>query len=239
MKAQIRQFGADLSTADLNTLSQSRQDLQVKIDSFNTEAETYLRLCQADELNYLNVDYDSQHGNEDSIFDDDEDMIDEETGIIGPESASLCLPSSLGIEECERIGWGELAKYEIELRNGEANDALEKIRLALGHKALLFYKKKREEKSQKQSTRSWKAVRSTDIQITKHVTNYRRARQAIIQLGGDVGSLKEISKQDLNINKDVTESNRHSQRSDTLSWIWRTSQRMADTSNGDWMQECE
>jgi len=48
------------------------------------------------------------------------------------------LPSTLGHEACENIGYGSLAEKEKKLRMGQANDALQGIRVALSSKAILF-----------------------------------------------------------------------------------------------------
>jgi len=48
------------------------------------------------------------------------------------------MPSSLQITDMHRLGLVTMASQELELRQGQANDALEGLRLALGHKSLLF-----------------------------------------------------------------------------------------------------
>ncbi|KDQ56920.1 hypothetical protein JAAARDRAFT_194867 [Jaapia argillacea MUCL 33604] len=54
------------------------------------------------------------------------------------EQAVLPLPSSMGLDECKRRKIGKLAELELQLRIGQANDALHEIRIALGHKSFLF-----------------------------------------------------------------------------------------------------
>ena len=48
------------------------------------------------------------------------------------------MPSSLHISDIQRLGLVTMASRELELRQGQANDVLEGLRLALGHKSLLF-----------------------------------------------------------------------------------------------------
>jgi len=62
---------------------------------------------------------------------------------IAPEHMSIFMPSSLQIADMHRLGLVTMASQELELRQGQANDALEGLRLALGHKSLLFRTKVR------------------------------------------------------------------------------------------------
>ena len=52
---------------------------------------------------------------------------------------SIFMPSCLEIADIQRLGLVTMASQELELRQGQANDALEGLRLALGHKTLLFW----------------------------------------------------------------------------------------------------
>jgi len=62
---------------------------------------------------------------------------------IAPEHMSIFMPSSLQIADMHRLGLVTMASQELELRQGQANDALEGLRLALGNKSLLFRTKVR------------------------------------------------------------------------------------------------
>jgi len=62
---------------------------------------------------------------------------------ISPEHMSIFMPSSLQIADMHRLGLATMVSQELELRQGQANDALEGLRLALGHKSLLFRTKVR------------------------------------------------------------------------------------------------
>jgi len=48
------------------------------------------------------------------------------------------MPSSLNATDIIHLGVEDLAAQELELRKGQANDALERLRLALANKALLW-----------------------------------------------------------------------------------------------------
>lgn len=69
--------------------------------------------------------------------------VDENDGwlIIKPEDTSIFMPSSVKYTALQKLGLESMALKELELRKGQANDALEGLRLALGHKALLYRNK--------------------------------------------------------------------------------------------------
>ena len=72
---------------------------------------------------------------------EDKEKEDEEEGNeegVLPEQMSLFMPSYLEPADQQRLGLQNFAKQELELWKGQASDALEGLRLALGHKALLL-----------------------------------------------------------------------------------------------------
>ena len=62
---------------------------------------------------------------------------------MGPEHMTIFMSSSLQHADVQRLGLATMARQELELRQGQADDALEGLRLALGHKALLYRSKVR------------------------------------------------------------------------------------------------
>ena len=244
---QIKSFGKKRSLTEQEKITEAREKLQARIDLCNLKAESYLGTHQIDELVYMKPSctdvglVDEEDGN--VLM--DEDIDDEEAVTIGPECSHLCLPSSLGLTECKRIEWNTLASQEVELRKGQANEALEILRMALGHKALLLRKLVRNSKSQKQSTRAWGEVKKVTSMIYMHVRTYKMAREALIQLLDDrqateiLSVYQEISAGDLKMSGDIVEENRIGQRRDTLPWIWRLGNNQNTDQNIHWMEECE
>src|ERR1700676_130504 len=55
-----------------------------------------------------------------------------------PERMQLMMPSSLNATDIIHLGEEDLGPQGLELRKGQANDALERLRLALAHKVLLW-----------------------------------------------------------------------------------------------------
>jgi Zn ribbon nucleic-acid-binding protein len=63
---------------------------------------------------------------------------DDENPTCQPEKSKLWMPSTIGKEECLSCGWGVMTKQEVKLRVGQADEALEKLRVALGQKTLIY-----------------------------------------------------------------------------------------------------
>jgi len=172
---------------------------------------------------------------------DGEDDEDDEAIADNPERLRLAMPSSLGRECIVRLGLETLAMQELELRKGQANDALEDLRLALGHKALLWRTKVRTAKNNKQRTRAWDDIKNARRQVEKNVRHYHRARRALASLGADdkiMSQYKVIGTNDLRLSGDVLDPSRLGQRSDTLAWFWRLGTPNSDQDNS-WMEECK
>jgi len=137
-------------------------------------------------------------------------------------------------------GLETLAKQEIELRVGQANDSLAALRVELGHKSLLFRSKVRYSKNQKGKTRAWKEVAQSAGRVMKHVACYQRAQQALKRLGADEEILEkyqDIEKEHLKMSSDMVEENRFGQHNDMLAWFWRLGPQ-TDAEGDSWMEEC-
>ncbi|KAG2096761.1 uncharacterized protein F5147DRAFT_656558 [Suillus discolor] len=66
--------------------------------------------------------------------------IEDQQKVFKPEKAVIPLPSNLGQDTCTAIGVNDLAKQELILWQGQANDALHNIRVHLADKAVIFRK---------------------------------------------------------------------------------------------------
>ena len=85
---------------------------------------------------------------------------DEPEDEVQPESVPLHLPSVVGMERLADLGMMRLAKLELRLREGQANDALHRIRMAIGLKSVAFRSKVRNANSQQKKTRAWKEIQA-------------------------------------------------------------------------------
>lgn len=168
------------------------------------------------------------------------------------EWTTLGLPSRLGWSQCVANGLREMAEMELELRRGQANEALHQIRLQLAYKALLLRKTIRNVKSQKKTTRAWRVIRRMEGKVAGQVAIYRHARKAILELLADEGeslrtdktrdevdkAYQDILPAHLKMPGDITEEARIGQKNDRLAWFWRFDVGN-DMEEDTWLEECE
>jgi len=89
--------------------------------------------------------------------DDDSDDNNEEDDVSSPEQVHLLMPSSLEAEECHQQGLTSLMDQEIQLWEGQANDPLEELLMALANLTLLLQTRWNVEHSQRAETWTWDA----------------------------------------------------------------------------------
>jgi len=236
LQAQLCHGGKGLTVAEKTDVQDRRNRLQSRIKSFNNNSQIFLPNANWDELVLrTKFTYGDEDEDEEEVGDDD-DWEDE-----FPENSTLCLPSTLGKNQCIEHGWGPIVGQELELRVGEVNECLERLRLALGHKSLLLRNDVRKATGQKGKTRAWADVNKIGDIIKKEVSTYRCARKAIESLGAEeevLNRYKVIGAEDLKMSGDVVEESRFGQRNDALAWFWRLDG-LGKHSNDTWMHECE
>jgi hypothetical protein len=161
-------------------------------------------------------------------------------GCIDAEHLSLKLPSHLGHNWCGRNAAADLAKAELRLREGQLNESLHHIRIALGHKSYLFRNDVRPARTQRLKTRAWAEVHAVESTVQHHARVYMRARQAIVDLGADAFLLdryKVLSRKDLSVKTSVIAPHVRGQRNKSLPWFWTMDVRR-DTDVRAWMEDC-
>jgi hypothetical protein len=184
-------------------------------------------LVPGDDIDNINPD-DSWEDNDD----DNEDIL--------PEAIQLLLPSSFTGSQRRRLQIETFSIQEAQLREGQANDALEGVRNSLAQVSLTFRTKVRNAQSVYTRTRSWDDVQRCNAQVRLHVTRYRTARHALIQLGASTDICQkylEIKAEHLKMPGDIVEANRIGQRSDSLAWFWRLDANKSGKQDS-WMKEC-
>ena len=156
-----------------------------------------------------------------------------------PEAVILPLPSNIDSVKLE-ASLESLRLIERELRKGQANDALEGVRIGLASKSLLLVTDVKNSISTKQSTRAWTGVRNAQTQILHHAHAYQRAWRALGCVGTaeDLVVYQKLEDKDLVVVKDITEAKRFGQGSDSLAWFWRIGP-SEESITGEWMEECE
>jgi len=202
-----------------------------------TSARSTHTAKHANDLDQLDLDEVDSEGTWLAV---DDEEIGEEEPEVTPEDVTLYLPSNFKPHQRKDLGWQELGNIELQLREGQANDALERLRECLAEKSLRFRKEVRSAKSQKKMTRAWDSVHRMEDQIKQAVVTYRAARDAIEELGeaADLERFQKITKSDLKMSGDIVEENRVGQRSSVLPWFWRLD-RKAKGYCGDYENECE
>jgi hypothetical protein len=159
---------------------------------------------------------------------------------VDAEHIALHLPSHLGRDWCNINAAEDLAKAELRLREGQLNDSLHHVRIALGHKSYLFRNEVRPARSQRLKTRAWQGVHNVESTVQHHARVYTRARKAIADLGADASLLeryKILTRQDLSVKTSVIAPHVRGQRNKSLPWFWTMDVRR-DTDVGAWMEDC-
>ncbi|KAG1906159.1 uncharacterized protein F5891DRAFT_1125607 [Suillus fuscotomentosus] len=139
------------------------------------------------------------------ILDEESDAeMDDQRNVFKPEKAVIPLPSNLGQDTCTAIGVNALAKQELILRQGQANDALHNIRTV------------RVAKSQATATRAWAQVHSVDRAVSIQASIYLNlsADDALLQ------RYQPLAKEHLKVSTTVADPNSRGQRNNTLPWFW-------------------
>ncbi|KAG1889098.1 uncharacterized protein F5891DRAFT_987476 [Suillus fuscotomentosus] len=143
--------------------------------------------------------------------------------IKKPEKAVIPLPSNLGQDTCTAIGINDLAKQELILRQGQANDALHNIRVYLADKVVIFRK----------------TVHSVDRAVSIQASIYLKCRKQLCSLGADDALLwryQPLAKEHLKVSTAVANPNSRGQRNNTLPWFWSLDVAGGSESN-DWLDE--
>ena len=227
----MRRLGNHPTEVQRLALARRADRLSSEISGFLSEAIAYLgeNYSEEDPLDGSDWDNDSS--------DDDER---EEIGDQRPDQVRLPLPSMLGRDKCRELGIGDLAQQELQLRTGQANDALHEIRIALADKAVLFRTDVRYASNQAKTTRAWGKVNALDSVLHRHASVYRRCRIAMTRLDADNDILQRyqhLRDEDLKVTTAAASPNVRGLRNRKLAWFWSIDV-PRDTEANDWMSEC-
>ena len=215
----------------------TRQKARVRREAEDEERKSAERLRQASKKKVVRQDNAEQES--DDWEDEDEPQADQDL-TDRPEHDRLWLPSTLGREGCEEVGWESIAGEEMKLREGQMNEALETLRMTIGTRTLLL-RKRRGHHSQAQKTRSRADVNKLEERQRKAARSYKEARDALFRLGPSEEikqKYKALEKDDLKLSADILEENRIDQKNDRLPWIWRISGDRRSSTNSV-LDECK
>ena len=250
MQLLVKGSSKGRNASECFTIAQHRQHLQEKVDQFYNKglvalgtnlSEVSARYTSttkhANNLDQLDLDEEDDEG---AWLATDDVEVEVEEPEVTPENTPLYLPSTFTASQRKSLGWQELGSMELQLREGQANDLLERLRECLAEKSLKFRTEVRPANSQKKVTRAWGSVHRMDNQIKETVVMYRTARAAIRELGraADLKRFQEIKKSDLKMSGDIVEENRVGQRNSILPWFWRLDRETKEY-HGSYEKECK
>jgi hypothetical protein len=239
------------TVSEKTTIKDRQRKLESRLSTFHEKAVEFLGDLQDEDVDVLpqftgfdaadeddsGIDDDSDHESADT----DEDSNSDQGEDDHPEDTAVCLPSSFKSADIQRLGLIDIAEQEMKLRQGQANDSLMGLRMALGHKAVLYRTKVRTATTSVGKTRAWGDIKLITSRVNKQVRAYRRARKAMERLGADDSILEryqELKREHLKLSSDITDENRYGQRGDVLPWFWRLDGQNTDQDNA-WMTECK
>ncbi|EPS92469.1 hypothetical protein FOMPIDRAFT_16264, partial [Fomitopsis schrenkii] len=140
-------------------------------------------------------------------------------------------------------------QQELALREGQANDALHRIRMALGMKSVVLRTRLREAQgSQRKSTRAWKDVQGLGKVMAEQARIYTLARSAMKRLLMDdkaalslptlLQRFQPLDATDLEATTEaiLLDHTQRGGRNKLLSWIWAVDVG-GDTDNSEWLSE--
>lgn len=208
-----------------------------------TEAKSFLPSEMMEGSDSLQQVFSSSWGNTVNPEDGDpvhHPAVDPESQAIYPERQALPLPSLYSVTEDSPPTLKVLRMQQLELEKGQANDALHRVRLAIGHKGFLYRKRVRlTTNNYTQRTRSYTEVAAYNLAMLHHADVYNHCRATMVELGADEATLakyKVIVREDLFTDTSAMDLNERGMRNKPVSWIWT----IANPNNEDtpgWMKE--
>ncbi|KAH9015214.1 hypothetical protein EDB84DRAFT_1567796 [Lactarius hengduanensis] len=252
LQALVRMIGTLPTPDQQRDITLKRARLQERIDTFQKQTANFIHAsADGDDDSWEDASTSEVYtGVEfDGIDEEEEDQHTPSTSGHGQMKLSgrsgdaehflLHLPSHLGHDWCNTNAAEDLAKVELDLRQGQLNDSLHHIRIALGHKSYLFRNNVRPARTQRLKTRAWGKVHAAESTLQHHARVYMCARQAIVNLGASTFLLdryKVLTRQDLSVKTSIIAPQVRGQRNQSLPWFWTMDVR-GDADEGEWMED--
>lgn len=216
--AFIRKQGKNPAAEQRAEISERRGKLRRKIDTFHELAEHLFPSLDVYDINFNQVPFG------DEVISDAEDD-DEITVPRVPrgdvEKLDLLLPSSWpGPRPPELLN---ARSKEIELRVGQADEALEGIRQEICHKSYIYRTNVRLAANKKARLRGYDAANAADRAMRHHVRIYKQARWALDALQAPPAAMDRfqvLQDSDLQALKSIYEPNARGQSNIRIPWIW-------------------
>lgn len=162
-------------------LARRRQRLRARINSFTHAGNEHIDEEAMDIAKETILE-----GLEDDLSDEEEVLAAKAamppTAQEDPENQKLPFPSAIPFDQRQYFKLQGLLTKELEMRKGQANDALQRIREALSQLAWQFKSNVRTASSTKQSTRAWEGVAALSRELRLQRRIYNHSRQTMIKL---------------------------------------------------------
>jgi hypothetical protein len=248
LRADIRCLPTNHTTTQKADILDKQQRLHSRMAKFNRMAQHFMPNLNID-VTFSHHDDPAFHFEEEgrNLDDEERDEYAEEDGFEEdpdesfPEDPTLSMPSCIGSSFLKEANLGNLVQEEVQLRIGQANDSLEKLKTHLGHKAILYRMNFRSSTSVRTDTRSKQDIRRATLKVNRDVRSYHRARESLSHLKAPQEILQKyqpIKREELKVSKEITEENRFGQGSNILPWFWRIGGNQPGPA-GKWNDECE
>ncbi|KAG0696999.1 hypothetical protein DFH29DRAFT_1024097, partial [Suillus ampliporus] len=182
LRVDIWQLPRDASAAQRAVVEEKRQKLAARISKYH---ETTNTMTQG-----LEVNSDMEELGQEAV--DLEVALEEISEEVAAEVMGIWMPSLMPHQDALALGLGALQAEELQLRQGQANDCLEKLQQALVHKAIIYHQHFQSADSTWVGTRSKQEAFRCRIKIDKCGRSYQRARDAMQKLGVDEETLTSV-----------------------------------------------
>ena len=242
--ALVRKLGTRPLAQDRLHVAEKRDRLQARIDGFHRQAMEFWGMTTWD-VPFRNPEAAGDRDVAESDTDEEEDENYFELSPLeddsAPERQPLLLPSNLGMRVCQDQGYLNFLKQEKTLRIGQANDALQGIRLGLSRKAMIFRVDIRNARTKTRKLRSWDQISMVDVNVRHHASIYGRARSALVRLGAgpeELARYQMLQKEHLTVTTARIDPSMRGQRDSSLAWFW-TIDVKNDIQQADGMAECK
>ncbi|KAG2060992.1 hypothetical protein BDR06DRAFT_1049040 [Suillus hirtellus] len=176
-----RRLGRHPTETQTLDICRHQTKLQSRIDEFTMVAATHLSegFDIDDEIRDLHLDFMDDNSENEGINGSDTESEHEAHecrlwDLFHPEKTMIPLPYNFGVACCVELGVEHLIGQEIALQEGQANDALQAIRMHLADKAVLFHTAMHPAKSQAKSMRAWTQVHLVERVIQLNTMIYMK-----------------------------------------------------------------
>ena len=260
LRTFIHQQGSVLSNANKLQITTKRQNLDTRINSFIAKSEQFVNNDTLDALQKLHDTppvpvTPSQEPDYQMDLEDGDELPNPFITQPPPpvvhtaETCPLPLSSTFGFPRIALLGLDLLATKEWHLREGQANDELHGVRMALGEKSFLFRKDVCLAQSKFEKGRAWSKVKGVSRQVQAHRQVYNAARAAMVELGCPVDMLARYQVLHRDQLKVSTAAMRGGigtgsaeggswRQNEPLAWFW-TMNVQADIEASDMLKDCK